>query len=56
MKVIKEPSKVVLCGKCGAILEFENKDVSKSISRHGGTRLYVKCPCCDSRVWIWNSK
>lgn len=59
MKVIQEPSKVALCDKCRAILGFENKDVNKATfsgGRHGGTKLYVKCPCCDNRVWIWGSK
>ena len=56
MKVIKEPSKIPLCNKCGAVIEFENKDVNSVMflgGKHGGTRLYVKCPCCNSRVWIW---
>lgn len=57
MKVIKEPSKVVLCNKCEAILEFENCDIKTATfsgGKHGGTKLYVTCPCCGSRVWLWN--
>lgn len=59
MKIIKEPSRVVLCEKCNAILEFEQKDlkITKfSGGKHGGTAIYVECPCCNSRVWVWNKR
>lgn len=51
VKVIEAP-KQVRCKKCGALLEYELKDVHTHLFPPCIEQRYIYCPCCGNDCWI----
>lgn len=54
MKIIKEPSNVVLCSRCEAVLGFEQNDVQ--CTKYGKPIRFIICPCCGHVIEVWSGK
>ena len=53
LAITNETSKVVKCNTCGSTLVYEKKDVN--INEDNNCE-YIKCPCCNSSVYVFKDK
>lgn len=54
MKIIKEHNNQVICNCCKAVLEWEDTDLRWTHTEPD--YYYVKCPCCESSIWLKTNK
>lgn len=40
------------CQRCGSELEFQQKDGRYVSDQRDGDAIVVKCPVCNSEVWV----